>query len=85
MRHRRGGKRNRERKTRRVVLRAEWHYRGRAVVVVEINRRGQVDVTTRVAFWRVDRVARELAANWLADYLPKLDHESRFSILWGYT
>lgn len=79
---RRHGRRNRERQERRVPLRYEWWHRGRPVVVVEVDRRG-TDVTVRVPSWRVDRVARELAADWLKDHMPRLTHDERYALLWS--
>lgn len=78
----RNRKRNRERSDKRTVLRAEWWYRGRGVVLVEVMRRGDVLVTAKVPAFRVDRVSRELAAEWLREYMPRLTHDERYAILW---
>lgn len=79
----RDGKRNRERQSKRIVTRWEWHHKGRAVVVVEMTSQGQPLITVTVPFWRVDGASRESAAWWLNQLLPRLDHESCYQRLWG--
>jgi hypothetical protein len=82
MGRRRGGRRNRERQSRRTIFRAEWWHRGRAVVVFEIDRRGRRTVEVLVPRFRVHEVAREYAADWLKEYFGKLTHEERYALLW---
>lgn len=74
--------RNRERKDKRILIRAEWWHKGRAVVVVEVTRVGPV-ITVRVPFWRVGEAEREAAAFWLREYLPRLSHDERYAMLWA--
>lgn len=80
---RRKGKRNRERQARPKLLKVEWWYKGRTVVVFEIDQRGFHHVTTKVPKWRVNEVYRELAAEWLRQYMPKLTHDERYYLIWG--
>lgn len=79
---RKGKRRRREPRDKRTVLRAEWRYRGRPVVVVEVSRRGVRTVERLVPRYRVDEVSRELAAVWLDEYVPGLTHEERYVLLW---
>lgn len=75
-------RRNRERKSKSTIFRAEWHFAGRLAVVVEITRRGEVQLTVPHPE-RVGCVGREIAADWLAEFLTRLSHEERYAILWG--
>lgn len=83
MRRSRRGKRNRERKTRRIVVRSEWWLCGRKVVTVEVRDRGEVWVTVRGGPRRVHPEDRERAADYLREFLPRLTHDERYAILWG--
>lgn len=78
---RRRGKRNRERRSKRIE-RSEWWYRGRAVVVVEVTSKGPL-VVTRVDRNRVDAASREAAAFWLNQILTRLTHDDCYAMLWG--
>ena len=73
----------RRRRNRGVLLRSEWCYRGRPVVVVVVYDDGPPDVTCRVGRDRVDGPAREKAAYWLGVYLPRLTHDELYELLWG--
>lgn len=79
----RDGKRNRERKSKRILTRWEWHHKGRAVVVVEMTSQGVPLITVTVPKWRVDEASREAAAWWLNQLQPRLTHDEAFEILWG--
>ena len=78
----RDGKRNRERKSRRILTRWEWSYKGRAVVVVEMTSRGEPLITVTCPAWRVDSVAKESAAWWLNQLLPRLSNNEAYAALW---
>ena len=65
------------------VALAQWWYRGRAVVVVEFPRKGEPSVTVLVGRDRIHPTAREEAAHWLGEYLPRLTHDERYALLWG--
>lgn len=73
--------RRRNRK-RRVVLRAEYRQRGRVVVVVEILAQSPPTVEVRKPE-RVTPADRERIADWLGDYLPRLSHDERYTLLWS--
>lgn len=81
MSHRRPGRRDREYRTRKIVFRAEWHYGGRLAVLVEVTRQGELLLTVPHPE-RVGSVGREIAADWLREYAPRLTHDERFSTLW---
>jgi len=80
---RRRGKRNRERKSRRIVFRTVWHFGGRPAVLVQIDRRGVVLWQVKGDPRRVGAVDREIAANLLGEFLPRLSHDERYALLWG--
>lgn len=74
---------SRRRRNRSVLLRSQWCFRGRPVVVVAVYADGHRDVTCRVGRDRVDPAAREEAAAWLATFFPRLTHDERYAVLWG--
>ena len=74
--------RRRERRTRPRVLRAEWWYRGRPVVIVEVPPRGRPWAEVTVPYWRVDYPGRMAAAFWAMEFFPRLSHEEVYVMLW---
>lgn len=76
-------KRNRERRTKGILTRWEWQYKGRTVIVVEMMSSGEPEITVKVPKFRVDEVSREVAAAWLSNLLPRLHHEDSYRVLWG--
>jgi len=68
--------------SRRQVFRAEWSYEGYPAVVFEVDCWGRPVVTTYVGKNQVEPVSRELAAHWLGEFLPRLSHDERYSLIW---
>ncbi len=80
----RHGRRNRERQTKRIVVRGEWWFSGRLAVVVEMDKRGVVSWQVRGDPSRVGGVDREIAADRLRrDFMPRMTHEETYALLWG--
>ncbi len=67
----------------RKLIRHEWHYRGRAVVVVDTYDTGPPTVTVRVGKDRIHPTDREKAADWLGEFMPRLSHDERYALLFG--
>lgn len=95
MAHRSGnGRRNRERRDGRTVLRWEWVYRCKSgkrwsAVVATLNDRGTVNVLPRRPHL-IPPAARMEAAERLGEFLeqcphmkPMLSHEQRYRLIWG--
>lgn len=78
----RDGKRNRERKSKRIVTRWCWPNHERPVVVVEMTSQGLPVVSLTIPAWRVDDTSREAAAWWLNGILPKLSNDEAYDLIW---
>ncbi len=78
----RDGKRNRERKSKRIVTRWEWPGNGRPVVVVEMTSCGEPLVRMLPTRSKVSGADREAAAAWLSNLYPRWGHEAAYVVLW---
>lgn len=79
---RRHGQRRRESRDRKVMVEATWFFESMPAVIVRILRNGMCDVTIPDAA-RVGSVGREIAADWIKEYIPRLSHDDRYELLWG--
>lgn len=82
MAKRKRGRRNRERRTPKVVAEGVWVWDGRPAVRARLTSAGRLRVVAHLD--RADSVGREHAAHWLREhFLPRLSHEDCYQMLWG--
>ncbi len=80
---RKKGKRNRDRASNPPAARGVWVWDQRAEMKALLTSRGVLRVSVFDA-GRVGVVGREYAAAWLREhFVPQLDHESCYLLLWG--